>query len=125
PSSAPRWCRWSTVDSGPAGKKKPEPADRPIPVLNIGIVVAFGSGPRPRRGWFDPALTPWAGGLGLRSRCRTEPSQATRGCSPRIGAPAWFILGHIVASHHQFKQPVRLRDPAPADRPPLQFAPSR
>src|SRR5690606_13937722 len=45
--------------------------------------------------------TPWAGGLGVRSRFRIEPSQATIGCSPENQAGAWTEDGENKASDHQ------------------------
>src|SRR5690606_9536981 len=44
---------------------------------------------------------PWAGGLGVRSRFRIEPSQATIGCSPENQAGAWTEDGENKASDHQ------------------------
>ena len=41
------------------------------------------------------------GAWGLRSRCRTEPSQATRGCSSDIGARGRIKNGRNVAKYHQ------------------------
>src|SRR5690606_30639092 len=46
---------------------------------------------------------PWAGGLGVTSQCRTEPSQATRVDSFHNGAGARIKNGKNVAMDHQFQ----------------------
>lgn len=46
---------------------------------------------------------PWAGGLGVTSQCRTEPSQATRVESFHNGAGARIKNGKNVSADHQFQ----------------------
>ncbi len=60
--------------------------------------------------WFDPALTPWAGGLGLWGLHQIEPSQATGGSSSDNGAVKWMKRGHIVSIDHLFLQSVPIRE---------------